>query len=66
MMVEDQRVEGEVGEYKMKVNVLKMDDYYAQIEFKDVNYSFVNSLRRSLVSMVPCLSLHEIDFHMGS
>ena len=50
----------------MKVNVLQMDDYYAQIEFKDVNYSFVNSIRRSLVSMVPCLALHEIDFHMGS
>ena len=66
MMGEDQRVEGEAGEYKMKVNVLKMEDYYAQIEFKDVNYSFVNSVRRSLVSMVPCLALHEIDFHMGS
>ena len=66
MTVEDQKVEGEVGEYKMKVNILKMDDYYAQIEFKDVNYSFVNSVRRSLLSMVPCLALHEIDFHMGS
>ena len=43
-----------------------MEDDYAQIEFKDVNYSFVNSVRRSLVSMVPCLALHEIDFHMGS
>ena len=50
----------------MKVKVLKMDDYYAQVEFKDVDYSFVNSIRRSLVSMVPCLALHEIDFHMGS
>ena len=66
MMVEDQKVEEEVGEYRMKVNVLQMEDYYAQIEFKDVNYSFVNSVRRSLVSMVPCLALHEIDFHMGS
>jgi len=43
-----------------------MDDYYAQVEFKDVDYSFVNSVRRSLISMVPCLALHEIDFHMGS
>ena len=50
----------------MKVNVLKMDDNYAQVEFKDVDYSFVNSVRRSLISMVPCLALHEIDFHMGS
>ena len=66
MMVEDQKVEEEVGEYRMKVNILQMEDYYAQIEFKDVNYSFVNSVRRSLVSMVPCLALHEIDFHMGS
>ncbi len=66
MMVEGQKVEEEVGEFRMKVKVLEMDDYYAQIEFKDVNYSFVNSVRRSLVSMVPCLALHEIDFHMGS
>ena len=66
MMEEGQKVEEEEGEFKMKVNVLKMDDYYAQVEFKDVNYSFVNSIRRSLVSMVPCLALHEIDFHMGS
>ena len=50
----------------MKVKILKMEDYYAQVEFKDVDYSFVNSIRRSLVSMVPCLALHEIDFHMGS
>ena len=66
MMEEGQKVEEEEGEFKMKVNVLKMEDYYAQVEFKDVNYSFVNSIRRSLVSMVPCLALHEIDFHMGS
>ena len=66
MMVEGQKVEEGVGESKMKVNILQMEDNYAQIEFKDVNYSFVNSLRRSLVSMVPCLALHEIDFHMGS
>ncbi|MCS5649298.1 MAG: DNA-directed RNA polymerase subunit D [Dehalococcoidia bacterium] len=50
----------------MKVNVRKMKDYSAQVEFKDVNYSFVNSVRRSLVSMVPCLAIHEVDFHMGS
>ena len=43
-----------------------MEDYYAQVEFKDVNYSFVNSVRRALVSMVPCLAVHEVDFHMGS
>ena len=66
MMVEGQKVEEGVGESKMKVNILQMEDNYAQIEFKDVNYSFVNSVRRSLVSMVPCLALHEIDFHMGS
>ena len=65
-MEEGQKVEEEEGEFKMKVNVLKMEDYYAQVEFKNVNYSFVNSIRRSLVSMVPCLALHEIDFHMGS
>ena len=47
MMEEGQKVEEEEGEFKMKVKVLKMEDYYAQVEFKDVNYSFVNSIRRS-------------------
>ena len=51
MMVEGQKVEEGVGESEMKVNILQMEDNYAQIEFKDVNYSFVNSVRRSLVSM---------------
>ena len=50
----------------MKVKLRTNEKYFAQIEFKDVNYSFVNSIRRSLVSMVPCLAIHEIDFHMGS
>ena len=50
----------------MKVIIRKMEDYYAQVEFKDVNYSFVNSIRRSLISMVPCLAINEVDFHMGS
>jgi len=50
----------------MKVVTRVMEDYYAQVEFKDVNYSFVNSVRRALVSMVPCLAVHEVDFHMGS
>jgi len=50
----------------MKVITRVMDDYYAQVEFKEVNYSFVNSVRRALVSMVPCLAVHEVDFHMGS
>lgn len=50
----------------MKVKLRNNEKYFAQIEFEDVNYSFVNSIRRSLVSMVPCLAIHEVDFHMGS
>ena len=50
----------------MKVKLRKNEQFFAQVEFKDVNYSFVNSIRRSLVSMVPCLAIHEVDFHMGS
>ena len=50
----------------MKVKLRKNEKYFAQVEFEDVNYSFVNSIRRSLVSMVPCLAIHEVDFHMGS
>jgi len=50
----------------MKVKLRNNEKYFAQIEFEDVNYSFVNSIRRSLISMVPCLAIHEVDFHMGS
>ena len=50
----------------MKVKLRKNEQFFAQVEFEDVNYSFVNSIRRSLVSMVPCLAIHEVDFHMGS
>lgn len=50
----------------MKVKLRTNEKFFAQVEFKDVNYSFVNSIRRSLVSMVPCLAIHEVDFHMGS
>ena len=50
----------------MKVKLRQNEKFFAQVEFIDVNYSFVNSIRRSLVSMVPCLAIHEVDFHMGS
>ena len=50
----------------MKVKLRKNEKFFTQVEFEDVNYSFVNSIRRSLVSMVPCLANHEVDFHMGS
>ena len=50
----------------MKVKLRKSEISFAQVDFEDVNYSFVNSIRRSLVSMVPCLAIHEVDFHMGS
>ena len=50
----------------MKVKLRQNENFSAQVEFIDVNYSFINSIRRSLVSMVPCLAIHEVDFHMGS
>ena len=31
----------------MKVKLRKNGKYFAQVEFEDVNYSFVNSIRRS-------------------
>ena len=50
----------------MKLTNHKMRDDYGLLEFEEVNYSFLNSLRRALISMVPCLSIHEVDFHMGA
>ena len=50
----------------MKIKVRKMEEESAVIEFNESNYNFLNSLRRSLVSMVPCLAISDVDFHMGS
>ena len=50
----------------MKLTIHEMRDDYGLLEFEEVNYSFLNSLRRALVSMVPCLCIHEVDFHMGA
>ncbi len=50
----------------MKLTIHEMRDDYGLLEFEKVNYSFLNSLRRSLISMVPCLGIHEVDFHMGA
>ena len=50
----------------MKLTIREMRDDYGLLEFEDVNYSFLNSLRRSMIAMVPCLGIHEVDFHMGA
>lgn len=50
----------------MKLKVREMEDEKAVIEFSDSTYNFLNSLRRSLVTMVPCLAISNVDFHMGS
>jgi DNA-directed RNA polymerase subunit D len=50
----------------MKLNIREMRDDYGLLEFEEVNYSFLNSLRRSMITMVPCLGIHEVDFHMGT
>ncbi|MEC8948738.1 MAG: hypothetical protein VX837_01910, partial [Candidatus Thermoplasmatota archaeon] len=50
----------------MKLTLHEMRDDYGLIEFEEVNYSFLNSVRRALISMVPCLAIHEVDFHMGA
>ena len=50
----------------MKLTIHEMRDDYGLLEFEEVNYSFLNSLRRALLSMVPCLGIHEVDFHMGA
>ena len=50
----------------MKLTIREMRDDYGLLEFEEVNYSFLNSLRRSMIAMVPCLGIHEVDFHMGA
>ena len=50
----------------MRFKIHELTDTHALFEFTGVNYSFLNSLRRALVTMVPSMAIHEVDYHLGS
>ncbi|MCJ2563014.1 MAG: DNA-directed RNA polymerase subunit D [Candidatus Thermoplasmatota archaeon] len=49
----------------MKVDILKLEDGYAELILEDVDPNFVNALRRTLVSNVPKMAIEDVEFHLG-
>jgi DNA-directed RNA polymerase subunit D len=49
----------------MKVDVLKLDDRYAELTLEDVDPNFANALRRTLVADVPKMAIEDVEFHLG-
>ncbi len=49
----------------MKVDVLKLEDRYAELILEDVDPNFANALRRTLMSNVPKMAIEDVEFHLG-
>lgn len=50
---------------RMKVDILKLEDGYAELILEDVDPNFANALRRTLVSNVPKMAIEDVEFHLG-
>lgn len=50
---------------RMKVDVLKLEDGYAELILEDVDPNFANALRRTLVTTVPKMAIEDVEFHLG-
>jgi len=50
---------------RMKVDVLKLEDRYAELILEDVDPNFANALRRTLMSNVPKMAIEDVEFHLG-
>ena len=64
-MVENPKAEEEEGEYNESHK-----PYYGRLlcpsRVQGRKLLICKLCKRALVSMVPCLAVHEVDFHMGS
>ena len=49
----------------MKVDVLKLEDRYAEFVIEDTNPNFANALRRTLVADIPKMAIEDVEFHLG-
>jgi DNA-directed RNA polymerase subunit D len=49
----------------MNVEVLKLEDRYAELILEDVDPNFANSLRRTLVADIPKMAIDDVEFHLG-
>lgn len=71
MAVAEKKVEEEAGGYKNKmteIQMLKKDKKTGRVSFllKNTNAAFVNSLRRTIIGVVPTMAIEEIEFRKNN
>ncbi len=49
----------------MDIEIREMRDNYARFVISDASPQFANSLRRVLISDVPKMAIHNVEFHLG-
>jgi len=49
----------------MKIKIMEMTDRHLKCIIQDASPAFVNSLRRVLLSELPKMAIHEVEFHLG-
>ncbi|MFQ6106995.1 MAG: DNA-directed RNA polymerase subunit D [Thermoplasmata archaeon] len=49
----------------MKVDILKLEDRYAELILEDVDPDFANALRRTLIADIPKMAIEDVEFHLG-
>lgn len=49
----------------MKIKILELTERHMKCIIQDVTPSFINSLRRILLSEIPKMAIHEVEFHLG-
>jgi len=50
----------------MKASVIEMDEEKGKIIFEDITPSFINTIRRVMVSRVPKMAVDTVELHLGS
>ena len=68
MMVEKEKEEKEVVEYKMEIQILEKDKETGKLNFllKGINEAIANTIRRIIMEEVPCLAIEEVNFIKNS
>src|SRR5512136_303338 len=49
----------------MEIEILESADTSARIRFEGVDPSFVNALRRTLLTDIPKMAIEDVEFHLG-
>jgi DNA-directed RNA polymerase subunit D len=62
----ERRAASEVGEFKMKISVLKQEDNEITFEIEGAHPSFLNALRRTSMYEVPALAIEDVYYTKNS